>query len=107
MTQPPSKPSSKPSHYEDEWGTSQREGYTDIPDVDVEEVRARSRKPPARTAFLEGFGGFLMVGAFCWGTYLLAKGMELPDLLHMGIHSPIGLCGFGVVVSIVGRFFRR
>jgi len=96
----------RPPKYRDEWGTSQREGYTDIPAVDVEEVQARSRRRSQRTGFLEGFGGFLMVAAFCWATFLLATGTDVPTLMHKGIHSPIGLCVFGVLVSIVGRFFR-
>lgn len=94
----------KQPQYKDEWGTSRHEGYSDIPQVDVAEVQRRARKPHRGTSLVEGFGGLLIVGAFCWATWLLASGHDIREVLQ--IRAPGGLCIFGVLVSILGRFFR-
>ena len=90
--------------YKDEWGTNKHEGYTEPSHVDVAEIQRRTRKPKRGTSLVEGFGGLLIVAAFCWATWLLATGHDVREVLQL--HAPGGLCIFGVLVSILGRFFR-
>ncbi|PYP83109.1 MAG: hypothetical protein DMG65_25060 [Candidatus Angelobacter sp. Gp1-AA117] len=84
--------------YNDAWGDT-RIGYEDKP-VFQQRKKAAPRK---ENKFIGSIGSFLIIGAMCWGVYLVtSNGLNTAPLLKFP--GPVHLAGAGVIVSIVSKF---
>lgn len=89
--------------YQDEWGTSAREGYED-----------HGPARPTRTydrdggSLLKAVGSIAIVGGVLWGTYLVAQSGSVANLVTIlqQNHGPVVVIGLGALSSLLGRFLR-
>ena len=87
--------------YQDEWGTSAREGYEDR--GTFRPPRAPQKQPGS--PMLRIMGAIAIVGGICWGTYLVtATGGSMAALQEN--HGPIAIVALGAVASILGKYLR-
>lgn len=85
--------------YDDAWGDT-RIGYEAKP---VYQPRKKAA-PRKENKFIGSIGSFLIVGAICWGVYLLtSNGFNTAALLKFP--GPVHVAGVGVIISILSKFF--
>ena len=88
-------------HFQDEWGTSAREGYEDR--GTFRPPRAPQKQPGS--PMLRIMGAIAIVGGICWGTYLVtATGGSFTPLQEN--HGPVAIIALGVVASVLGKYLR-
>ena len=89
---------------QDEWGTTNREGYEDRPFY-----QPPKQAPPKRkgSRVLRTIGGLLVVGGIFWATYLGTSTGGWSDLLKPGVPSrPILVVVAGVLVLLLEKLIR-
>jgi hypothetical protein len=87
--------------YNDEWGTTAREGYED---------RGAFRPPrapqkPRGSPLLRTVGAICIVGGLCWAAYLYTQDRDIAAALQQN-HGPLAIMGLGVICSLVGKYLR-
>lgn len=87
--------------YQDDWGTTAREGYEDH--GPVRELRAARRQ--SGSPILRTLGGIAIVGGICWGTYLVTQGGNVVTVLQQN-HGPVAIVALGAVASLLGKYLR-
>ena len=87
--------------FQDEWGTTSREGYEDR--GGFRPIRARQTAPGSPV--LKTMGSFCIVGGICWGVYLLTQNGFQPAILQQN-HGPMAITGIGALGSILGKYLR-
>lgn len=92
---------SKYKDYQDDWGTSAREGYEDH--GPVRPMRASQHEPGSPV--LRTLGGLAIVAGICWGTYLVTQGADIRSVLEHN-RGPVAIAGLGVIASLLGKFLR-
>ena len=92
-----------PKHkvYEDDWGTSAREGYEDR--GAFRPPRAPQKQPGS--PILKTVGGLCIFAGLCWAAYLYTQDLNLAMALQQN-HGPVAIMGLGVVCSIIGKYLR-
>ncbi|HLW54926.1 MAG TPA: hypothetical protein VKW06_18980 [Candidatus Angelobacter sp.] len=89
--------------YQDDWGTTAREGYED---------RGPARPVKAyqggRGSALKTVGGLAIVGGIFWTTYLLTQSPNWRDVVGVleQNHGPVAIIGLGAVSSLLGKYLR-
>lgn len=91
----------EPKRYQDEWGTTAREGYEDR--GAFRPPRAPKKEPGS--SLLRGLGSIAIVLGICWGTYLVTLGPDGLATLQQN-HGPIAVIGIGIVGSLLGKYLR-
>jgi hypothetical protein len=86
--------------YQDDWGTSAREGYEDR--GAFRPPRAPQKQPGS--PILKTVGGLCIFGALCWAAYLYTQDFNLS--LTLQNHGPVAIMGIGAVCSIIGKYVR-
>ena len=91
----------KYKEFEDDWGSTAREGYEDRgPARPVRDRRHQPGSPVLRT-----LGAIAIVGSIFWVTYLVTHGGNLMTILEQN-RGPIVILGLGVVSSLLGKYLR-
>jgi hypothetical protein len=93
--------SPKNKGYKDDWGTGAREGYEDRGTFRP----PRAPKKESGSSVLRTLGARAIVGGVFWGTYLVTQHGHVIQTLEEN-HGPIAIVGLGVVVSLLGKYFR-
>ena len=84
--------------YKDDWDTDFREAYEDR--GSFRPLKVVTRKEPNR--WLGTLGGLLIVGAICWGTYLITSGHAFPGLTKFP--GPVYVAGAGLAISVLAKY---
>jgi hypothetical protein len=87
--------------YQDDWGTTAREGYEDH--GPVRPMRAAQHQPGSPV--LRTLGAIAIVGGICWGTYLVTQGGNVVRVLEQN-RGPVAIVGLGAVSSLLGKYLR-
>ena len=92
-----------PKHkvYQDDWGTSAREGYEDRGAFRA--PRAPQKQPGSPV--LKTVGALCIFGGLCWAAYLYTQDLNLAMALQ-GNHGPVAILGLEVVCSVLGKYLR-
>lgn len=91
----------KYKEYQDEWGTTAREGYEDR--GTFRPPRAPRKEPGS--PLLRSLGGIAIVLGICWGTYLVTSGPDGLATLQQN-HGPIAIIAIGIIGSLLGKYLR-
>ena len=87
--------------YQDDWGTSARQGYEDRGAFREGRVQQKQQGSP----ILKSIGGICIFAGLCWAAYLYTQDQNLALALEQN-HGPMAIMGLGVVCSIVGKYLR-
>lgn len=96
-------PKSSGYQYQDDWGTSKREGY-----VDLGPARPMKVHDHEGGTLLKTVGAVAIVAGICWGTYLVAQSGNWKDVVGVleANRGPVAVIGLGALSSLLGRFLR-
>lgn len=94
-------PPPKYKEYNDEWGTTARQGYEDR--GTFRPPRAPKKEPGS--SLLRTLGSIAIVLGICWGTYMVTRGPGGIAVLQQN-HGPIAIIGIGVIGSLLGKYLR-
>lgn len=88
---------------EDEWGTTQREGYEDRPVYQPRKAAPQRKGSP----LLKAIGGLAIVAGLAWGTYVVTSTEGVAGLLRPGWPArPVILCGAGALILLLEKLIR-